>query len=85
MPKQDVDSFLSELSKDYKIFIFTTRNSLDVAEWLIKYDLRKYISNITNVKAPAFAYIDDRAIKFNGDYSKTLEKLKKFKPYWNIV
>lgn len=33
---------------------------------------------VTNRKVPAVAYIDDRAIQFNGNY----KKLKNFKPYW---
>jgi len=81
-PQIGVMDFLNKLSQNYEIYIFSTRNPLNIADWLIKHDLRQYISNITNVKEPAYAYIDDRAIKFDGDYSNILAQLENFKPYW---
>jgi hypothetical protein len=81
-PKNGVENFLCNLSKSYEIYIFTTRDCETVNRWLIKYDLKQYISNITNIKEPAFVYIDDRAIKFDGDYSKTITEIKNFKPHW---
>ena len=83
-PQTGVKDFLNKLSLSYKIYIFSARNPLDIADWLIKHNLRKYISNITNVKNPAYAYIDDRAIRFDGDYSKILFELEDFKPHWQI-
>lgn len=81
-PQNGAVEFLNKLSQNYEIYIFTTRNPFNIAEWLIKYDLRQYISNITNIKEPAYAYIDDRAIKFEGNYSNILAQLEDFKPYW---
>ena len=37
---------------------------------------------VTDKKPPAFAYIDDRAICFQGDYGKTLDQLEAFKAHW---
>ena len=31
----------------------------------------------------ALAYIDDRGIRFDGDYNKALAQIKDFKPYWS--
>lgn len=42
---------------------------------------KREVLGITNFKLPAHAYIDDRAIKFEGDWTKTLEELRKFKTY----
>lgn len=84
-PKNGVEIFLKELSEKFEIYIFTTRNLLLLTEWLIKYDLRQYISNITNIKNPAFAYIDDRAVNFDGNYSKLISKLETFSPYWDEI
>lgn len=81
-PKEGVKDFLKELSKKYEIYIFSTRNPLDIADWLTEHNIKQYVSNITNVKAPAHAYIDDRAIKFDGDYAETIIELEKFRPYW---
>ena len=65
-PKEGVHEFLAKLAENYKIEIFTVRNTKLTAKWLIDNDLDRYVSNITNVKNPfASAFIDDRAIRFN--------------------
>lgn len=33
-------------------------------------------------KPPAVAYVDDRAIRFRGDYGEVLRELEDFQPYW---
>lgn len=82
-PKEGVHEFLAKLAENYKIEIFTVRNTKLTAKWLIGNDLDRYVSNITNVKNPfASAFIDDRAIRFNGDYDETLQEITFFKPYW---
>jgi hypothetical protein len=40
------------------------------------------VYDVTSRKLPAHAYIDDRALRFNGDYNETLTELETFKPYW---
>ena len=40
------------------------------------------LEDVTNIKEPAFVYIDDRAIKFDGDFSKTITEIENFKPHW---
>ena len=39
-------------------------------------DLDSYFKDVTNIKLPAYLFIDDRNIKFNGNYSKTLTEIK---------
>ncbi|MDD3150471.1 MAG: hypothetical protein PHV68_06520, partial [Candidatus Gastranaerophilales bacterium] len=74
--------FIQKLSLSYEIRIFTTRNSQDVQKWLVKHHFDRYIEDVTNKKEPAFAYIDDRGIRFNGNYDKLMSDVKNFKPYW---
>ena len=75
--------FLLKLSKEYKVVIFSTRaSSQKIWEWLREYNLRQYCSDVTNIKPVAVAYIDDRAIRFEGNYSKVLDELKDFKTHW---
>jgi len=81
-PKSGVKEFLKKLSQSYEIYIFTARNPRSVEMWLDKYNMLHYVSHITNTKEPAYAYIDDRAIKFDGNYSHLLVDLENFKPYW---
>lgn len=52
--KAGAEKFLEKLSKDYEVKVFTARNRLLAAKWLIKNKLDNYVTDITNVKEPAF-------------------------------
>lgn len=71
-PREGVESFLRILSRHYVVHILTTRKPFAVHNWLVEHGLRSYVENITNIKPPAIAYIDDRAIRFEGDYEDVL-------------
>lgn len=73
--------FIQTLYKDYTLIIYSTRESSHITKWLEKYHLKKYFKEVTNKKPPAVAYIDDRAIRFNGDYDEILENFNE-KAYW---
>lgn len=79
-PKEGAKWFLEELSKDYTVTIFTTRDTVRVKNWMKKYNM--YYDNITNVKRGAFCYVDDRGLTFNGNYEEILEKISNFKAWW---
>lgn len=82
-PRQGVREFLQTLAQNYKIEIFTVREKNLVQNWLIKNGLDEFIQNVTNIKNPyASIIIDDRALKFNGDFTQTLKEIKEFKPHW---
>ena len=66
--KDGAYEFVKNLSKDYKIKIFTTRNRLLAAEWLINNGLNKFI--------------DDRCINFNGNYDDLKNKIINFKVWY---
>jgi len=82
--KKGAFEFIKKLYKtnNYELILYTTRNIKMSYEWLIKNNLDKYFSNITNIKEPAHIYIDDRAINFSGDYNKTFKEINNFKVYW---
>lgn len=77
-----VNDFLKILSKDYNIVIFTTRNNALATNWLKENSLDKYVSEITNIKRPCLLYIDDRALCYKGNFSSTIEEIKKFNTHW---
>lgn len=61
--------FLEKLNQlNFDVKIFTTRNLLLASKWLIHNEIDNLVSDITNVKSPAYLYIDDRCLLFNGDY-----------------
>ena len=80
--REGAEEFLQKLCEVAELHLFTTRNKLLAVKWLIKNNLDKYFKNITDVKGKAFVYIDDRALCFDGDYDKMLDKVKNFKAYW---
>ena len=83
--KEGAYSLIQELSKDYKIVIFTTRNSLIASKWVIENGIEEYIENVTNVKEPAYLIIDDICINFNGDYEELKNNIKNFAVWYNKV
>ncbi|HUX87993.1 MAG TPA: HAD family hydrolase [Chloroflexota bacterium] len=82
-PRAGAREFLAELkARGYRVIIFTTRAHAGVWAWLRQYGMEQDVDDVTDVKPPAFAYVDDRAITFGGDYQTTLQELTTFKPYW---
>ncbi len=80
--RKGAKEFIKELSKDYELVLFTTRDSKQAVEWLQSNKIDKYFKDVTNVKKPAYIYIDDRGLKFNGDYNETLEEVESYNVYW---
>ena len=74
--------FIKNLSVNYKIKIFTTRNRLLASEWVINNGLKDYVDDITNVKEPSYLMIDDRCIQFDGDYKKLQSQIDNFNVWY---
>jgi phosphoserine phosphatase len=82
-PRPGAREFLEQLNaKGYRVVVFTVRWGPDVESWLARYGLSEFVSMVTDKKPAAFAYIDDRAICFQGDYAQTLDQLHTFKAHW---
>ena len=82
--KEGAKDFLEQLynSEKYELVLFTTRNFELAQKWLKKENIDYYFKEITNLKKPASIYIDDRALKFNGNFNETLKDIEKFRVYW---
>ena len=75
------------LSKKYNIIIFSSKALPDrplvdgktgkqlINEWLEKYDVLKYIDNITYYKPRAEYYIDDKGISFKNNWEEILKQI----------
>jgi len=74
--------FVKNLSLDYKVVIFTSRNLLLASKWIIENGLEDFIENVTNVKEPAYLTIDDRCIKFNGSFQDLKSNIEDFKVWY---
>ena len=72
--------FLLTLQDKYEVKIFTTREKSLVEDWIKKNGISGLVIGITDIKEPAWLYIDDRAITFNGNYSDTFLQIETFQP-----
>ncbi|MEK6896037.1 MAG: hypothetical protein AABX12_01080 [Nanoarchaeota archaeon] len=82
-PLTGAKQFLEQLnSVNLKWVVFTTRPRERIVKWFQEHQL-PMPEGITHIKMPAPAYIDDRAIKFDGDFDKLIRDMKDFNVYWN--
>jgi len=83
--KNGAKEFLENLSKNFEIKIFTTRNKILAIKWLINNDIDQFIADITNVKDVAWLYIDDRCLNFNGEYQDLFQQINGFIPWYKKI
>lgn len=81
---------LKKLMETYNVYIFTTRDLRQVEAWFAKHtDIptilvglnevrfdRKHYVGLSNRKLVSILWIDDRVLKFEGDWSRTLEQVE---------
>ena len=79
-----VKKFLKILSKaDVDFIVFTSRESKEhILQWFRKHRLPIPL-DVTNTKVKAAAYIDDRAVYFDGNFDNLIKTLADFKVYWS--
>lgn len=87
-PVEGTYKALEKLSKEYNLIIFSAKARSDrplvdgktgvqlIWEWLEKYKLNNFISDVVSEKPRALYYIDDKAIHFE-NWSNTLNKINK--------
>ena len=78
---------IKEISKKWNIIIYTAKARPDrplvngkngvelVWEWLNKHKIGCYINEVTHEKPRAEYYIDDKGIKFEGNWKEILEEV----------
>lgn len=81
-PRRGVGLFLAKLDEKYDVVIFTNRKPELVWSWLIEYNLAEYVTDVSNEKPKAFVYVDDRALKFEGDFDETFDMIDVFTTHW---
>lgn len=71
----------------YEVVVVSTRCATEkgkraIEAWLYNNGLREYIDKVCKEKPPAIAYIDDRAICFDGHPETLLRKIQNFQPWY---
>jgi len=80
--KDGAFEFIKKLSEKYTIKIFTTRNLLLSAKWVLENNLTDYIDDVTNNKGLSYLLIDDRCINFDGNFKNLLNKIDNFQVWY---
>ncbi len=86
-PLDGAREFLEKLQDAGKhVIVFTHRPVDQVVEWLREHGMFDLVpGGVTNIKPEASAYLDDRAVRFDGDYKqafKALTKKKRLRAWW---
>jgi len=70
---------MTRLIKHFKIIIFSTRKQAEGEAWLQKHEIPydSYMEKPLN-----FLIIDDRCMKFNGDWRRTVSDVGRFQPWY---
>lgn len=85
-PREGAREFLRQLNDaGYRVVILTCRWHEWAADWLQQHGLAEYVDEVTDRKPPAHAYVDDRAVCFTGDFDRTFETIRNFRPFWQPV
>lgn len=83
-PVQGVANAIEQLTRQYKVVVFSCRANTPggteaIQDWLNVHGIE--VDSVVDHKPHATAYIDDRAICFNGDWQATLDQVEGFEPW----
>lgn len=84
-PVPGIKEAIDAIREHYLVIVVSSRCSLPggseaIKEWLAKWDI--IVDDVMKEKPPAFVYVDDRAICFDGDPVNLLYQIVDFVP-WN--
>jgi hypothetical protein len=82
-PRPGARAFLAALrERGWHVTVFTTRYYRDAWAWLLQHGLADLVHEVTDRKPPADVFVDDRALRFRGDYQDILDEMQVFRPHW---
>lgn len=81
-PIHGVDRAIDKLRKDFRVVVYSARcqtedGRLAIEQWLAKHRIE--VDEVCSSKPPAFVYVDDRAIRFTGNWPETIEQIHQFR------
>jgi len=89
-PIEGAREALERLSKKFVIIMYSAKARKDrmliegktgielIWEWLEKYDMKQFVKEVTAEKPRAVFYIDDKAVRFEGNWDNTFSDLKRY-------
>ncbi len=81
-PIHGVGRAIAKLRQDYRVVVHSTRCSSEdgreaICDWLNRHGIE--VDDVCMQKPPAFVYVDDRAVRFTGDWLETIELIHAFR------
>lgn len=81
-PIHRVEQAIRQLRKDYRVVVFSARCRSDegveaIMDWLAKHEIE--VDEVCRNKPPAHIYVDDRAVRFTGDWDETIAAIYDFR------
>jgi hypothetical protein len=87
-PVPGIQKALKEIhDAGYEVVVVSTRcktalGRMAIENWIDMYGMTQEVDKVCKEKPPAIAYIDDRAICFDGHPENLLKKIKNFQPWY---
>jgi cation transport ATPase len=82
-PRAGAREFLQALQQEgYDVVVLTTRWHEDARAWLERHGLLEFVCEVTDRKPAAHVFVDDRALRFEGDFDATLREIRTFSAHW---
>jgi len=83
-PVEGIKEAIADIRKHYRVVVVSSRcyhkgGIQAIKKWLDEQSIM--VDEVTGEKPPAVVIVDDRAITFDGDPARLLEKIKQFKPW----
>ncbi len=81
-PIHRVDEAIRQLRKTYRVVVYSARcrtaaGARAIAEWLARHQIQ--VDEVSRHKPPAHIYVDDRAVRFTGDWDATIAAIHAFR------
>ena len=81
-PIHGVDRAINQLRQEFRVVVHSSRCQNEqgrhaIEQWLAKHRIE--VDEVCENKPPAFVYVDDRAIRFTGDWPATIAAIKTFR------
>ena len=73
---------MARLREQYRVVVYSARcrtpeGRSAVELWLGKHDIQ--VDEVCDSKPPALVYVDDRAIRFRGNWDQTIDEIRQFR------
>ena len=81
-PRPGVNNFLAALAADFELKIYSTRSAEKIRTWLKVHGMDDLIADVCREKPMAIVYLDDRGLRFDGDFDAAYTAIKSFKAHW---